>query len=161
MDGRFFLVDYTGGNSTVNAIRNTADGAYFKSDNKPIWNFHGITDIMAAPDGRFLLSCFNGWNPSNDCRMMSLADTRADAARVALAKEVEGLLKAGFKQRAEGELLALLGHADLRIRHRLGGASTVQTALQALAREDLVAREGDRYVVIDSLMREWIARKTF
>ena len=59
---------------------------------------------------------------------------------------------------AEGrELLS----ADLRNRYRLGGASTVQTALQALAREDLVAREGDRYVVVDSLMREWIARKTF
>jgi hypothetical protein len=51
--------------------------------------------------------------------------------------------------------------ADLRTRYRLGGASSVQTALQALAREDLVAREGDRYVVVDSLMREWIARKTF
>ena len=51
--------------------------------------------------------------------------------------------------------------ADLRNRFRLGGASTVQTSLQALAREDLIAREGDRYVVVDSLMREWIARKTF
>jgi uncharacterized protein len=51
--------------------------------------------------------------------------------------------------------------ADLRTRYRLGGASSVQAALQALAREDLVAREGNRYVVVDSLMREWIARKTF
>jgi hypothetical protein len=51
--------------------------------------------------------------------------------------------------------------ADLRNRHRLGGASTVQAALQALIREDLVAREEERYVVVDSLMREWIARKTF
>ena len=51
--------------------------------------------------------------------------------------------------------------ADLRTRYRLGGASTVQTALHALVREDLVAREGDRHVVVDSLMREWIARKTF
>jgi hypothetical protein len=51
--------------------------------------------------------------------------------------------------------------ADLRDRYRLGGASSVQTALQALARQDLVAREGDRYVVVDSLMREWIARRTF
>jgi hypothetical protein len=51
--------------------------------------------------------------------------------------------------------------ADLRARYRLGGASTVQAALQALQREDLIAREGDRYVVVDSLMREWIARKTF
>ena len=59
---------------------------------------------------------------------------------------------------AEGrELLS----ADLRNRYRLGGASTVQTALQALMREDLIAREADRYVVVDSLMREWIARRTF
>jgi hypothetical protein len=59
---------------------------------------------------------------------------------------------------AEGR--EILG-ADLRSRYRLGGASTVQASLLALQREDLVAREGDRYVVVDSLMREWIARKTF
>jgi hypothetical protein len=51
--------------------------------------------------------------------------------------------------------------ADLRDRYRLGGASSVQAALQALVREDLIARETERYVVVDSLMREWIARKTF
>ena len=42
--------------------------------------------------------------------------------------------------------------ADTRTRHRLGGASTVQTALAALIRDDLIAREADgRYVVVDSL----------
>src|SRR5437763_5252120 len=51
--------------------------------------------------------------------------------------------------------------ADTRTRHRLGGASTVQAALVALAREDVIARENDRYVVIDSLLREWLARQTF
>ena len=51
--------------------------------------------------------------------------------------------------------------ADLRERYRLGGASTVQASLQALVREDLIAREQDRYAVVDSLMREWIARRTF
>jgi len=52
--------------------------------------------------------------------------------------------------------------AETRHRHRLGGASTVQTALAALMRQDLVAREPDgRYVVVDSLMREWVARKTY
>jgi hypothetical protein len=51
--------------------------------------------------------------------------------------------------------------ADLRVRYRLGGASTVQAALQALTREDIIARDPGRYWVIDSLMREWIARKTF
>jgi hypothetical protein len=56
------------------------------------------------------------------------------------------------------ELLA----AETRTRHRLGGASSVQASLTALLRQDLVAREDDgRYVVVDSLMREWIARETY
>jgi hypothetical protein len=55
------------------------------------------------------------------------------------------------------ELLA----AEVRTRHRLGGASSVQAALGALVREDLVARDGARYAVVDSLLREWVARRTF
>jgi uncharacterized protein len=51
--------------------------------------------------------------------------------------------------------------ADVRSRYRLSGTSTVQASLGALLREDVIAREGDRYVVVDSLFREWIARKTF
>ena len=51
--------------------------------------------------------------------------------------------------------------ADVRTRHRLGGPSTVQAALGALIRDDIVSREEDRYVVVDSLLREWIARQTF
>jgi hypothetical protein len=51
--------------------------------------------------------------------------------------------------------------ADSRQRHRLGGASTVQYALSALVRDDLISRDGDRYHVVDSLMKEWIARRTF
>jgi hypothetical protein len=49
----------------------------------------------------------------------------------------------------------------VRTRHRLGGASSVQAALAALQREDVITRDGDRWVVVDSLMREWIARRTF
>ena len=51
--------------------------------------------------------------------------------------------------------------ADVRSRHRLGGPSTVQTALAALTRDDVISREGPSYVVVDSLLREWVARKTF
>lgn len=51
--------------------------------------------------------------------------------------------------------------ADTRSRHRLAGASTVQASLAALVREDILAREDTRYVVVDSLMREWIARRTY
>jgi len=50
---------------------------------------------------------------------------------------------------------------DVRERHRLGGASTVQAALGALSRDDVVTRDADRYVVVDSLLREWVARQTF
>jgi hypothetical protein len=55
------------------------------------------------------------------------------------------------------ELLA----SDVRERHRLGGPSTVQAALTALVREEIVAREGNRYAVVDSLLREWVARRTY
>jgi hypothetical protein len=51
--------------------------------------------------------------------------------------------------------------ADVRTRHRLGGPSTVQAALAALVRDDLVTRDADRYTVVDSLLREWVARQTF
>jgi uncharacterized protein len=51
--------------------------------------------------------------------------------------------------------------ADVRLRHRLAGASTVQTALGALVRDDVLAREQGRYTVVDSLFREWVARQTY
>jgi len=51
--------------------------------------------------------------------------------------------------------------ADVRTRHRLGGPSTVQAALAALVRDDVLARDGKRYAVVDSLLREWVARQTF
>ena len=49
----------------------------------------------------------------------------------------------------------------VRTRHRLGGPSTVQASLGALMRDDFVSRVHDKYVVVDSLLREWIARQTF
>ena len=33
--------------------------------------------------------------------------------------------------------------------------------LVALAKQDLVVNEGPKYVVVDSLFREWVARRTF
>ena len=50
--------------------------------------------------------------------------------------------------------------ADVRQRYRLGGPSTVQGSLAALVREDIIARDHQRYVVVDSLLREWVARRT-
>ena len=67
-----------------------------------------------------------------------------------------GVLRALVLEEGRGLL-----SADVRSRYRLGGASSVQAAIGALQKQDVVTREGDRYVVVDSLMREWIARRTF
>jgi hypothetical protein len=51
--------------------------------------------------------------------------------------------------------------ADVRNRYRLAGTSSVQAALAALVKRDIILKEGARYVVTDSLYREWVARRTF
>jgi len=51
--------------------------------------------------------------------------------------------------------------ADVRARHRLPGTSTVQAALAALLRQDIITKDSGRYVTVDSLYREWVARKTY
>jgi len=51
--------------------------------------------------------------------------------------------------------------ADVRSRHRLPGTSTIQAALAALLRQDIITRDTGRYVTVDSLYREWVARKTY
>jgi hypothetical protein len=50
---------------------------------------------------------------------------------------------------------------DVRTRHRLPGTSSVQSSLAALVKQDVVMKQDGRYVVSDSLFREWVARKTF
>lgn len=74
--------------------------------------------------------------------------------RLTLAQR--GVLRALVLEHGE-ELLS----AGVRQRHRLAGASSVQSSLAALVREDIVMRDGARYMLTDSLYREWIARKTF
>lgn len=51
--------------------------------------------------------------------------------------------------------------ADVRTRHRLPGTSTIQAALAALLRQDIITKDDGRYVTVDSLYREWVARKTY
>lgn len=51
--------------------------------------------------------------------------------------------------------------SDVRTRHRLPGTSTIQAALAALLRQDIITKDGARYVTVDSLYREWVARKTY
>jgi hypothetical protein len=89
-------------------------------------------------------------------RLLAEQQTMFEALWQRLTLPQRGVLRAVVLQDGR-ELMS----ADARTRHRLGGPSTVQAALGALLRDDVVARESDRYVVVDSLLREWVARQTF
>jgi hypothetical protein len=89
-------------------------------------------------------------------RLLAEQDTMFEAIWQRLTLAQRGVLRAVVLQSGR-ELLS----SDTRARHRLGGASSIQASLGALVKHDLVMREGPRYVVIDSLLREWVARKTY
>ena len=89
-------------------------------------------------------------------RLLGEHDTLFEGMWQRLTLAQRGALRATVLEEGR-ELLS----ADVRSRYRLSGTSTVQASLGALLREDVIAREGDRYVVVDSLFREWIARRTF
>jgi hypothetical protein len=89
-------------------------------------------------------------------RLLAEQEPMCDALWQRLTLAQRAVLRAVVLQGGR-ELLA----ADTRTRHRLGGASSIQTSLAALVKHDLVLREGGRYMVIDSLLREWVARRTF
>jgi hypothetical protein len=89
-------------------------------------------------------------------RLLNEQETMFEAIWQRLTLAQRGVLRAVVLQGGR-ELLA----ADTRSRHRLGGPSSIQTSLGALVKQDLLLKEGPRYVVVDSLLREWVARKTF
>jgi hypothetical protein len=89
-------------------------------------------------------------------RLLGEQDAMFEAAWQRLTLAQRGALRAAVLEDGR-ELLS----ADVRARYRLSGTSTVQASLAALVREDVLAREGDRYTVSDSLFREWVARRTF
>jgi len=109
-------------------------------------------------------------------------DVRTKGARKATLEDLHGTLtrllseqetifealwqRLTLQQRATLRAVVLQGgrelhSADARSRHRLGGPSTIQKSLAALTKQDVLLKEGPRYVVVDSLLREWVARRTF
>ena len=89
-------------------------------------------------------------------RLLAEQHTLFEASWQRLTLAQRGVLRAVVLEEGQGLL-----SAEVRERHRLGGASSVQYALTSLLRDDFVARDADRYVVVDSLLREWVARRTF
>ena len=89
-------------------------------------------------------------------RMMRQQGTVFEEQWQRLTLAQRGVLRALVLEQGQ-ELLS----ADVRERHRLAGASSVQSSIAALVREDIIMRDGSRYMLTDSLYREWIARRTF
>ena len=89
-------------------------------------------------------------------RLLSEQDTMFEAMWQQLTLAQRAALRAVVLQGGR-ELLS----ADTRARHRLGGPSTIQRSLAALMKQEVLLKEGPQYVVVDSLLREWVARKTF
>jgi hypothetical protein len=89
-------------------------------------------------------------------RLLAEQDTFFEAMWQRLTLAQRAALRAVVLQNGR-ELLS----ADVRARHRLGGPSSVQASLAALMKQDLILKEHQQYVVVDSLLREWVARKTY
>jgi hypothetical protein len=89
-------------------------------------------------------------------RLLAEQDTLFEAVWQRLTLAQRGVLRAVVLQGGR-ELLS----ADVRARHRLAPPSSIQASLAALVKQDLLIKEGPQYVVVDSLFREWVARKTY
>jgi hypothetical protein len=89
-------------------------------------------------------------------RLLAEQETMFEAIWQRLTLAQRAVLRAAVLQDGR-ELLS----ADTRARYRLGGPSSIQASLTALTKQDLITKEGARYVVVDSLLREWVARKTY
>jgi len=88
-------------------------------------------------------------------RLLDQQHTVFEEAWQRLTLSQRGVLRAIVLEEGR-ELLS----AGVRQRHRLAAASSVQSALAALVREDIVMKDQGRYFVNDSLYREWLARRT-
>jgi uncharacterized protein len=89
-------------------------------------------------------------------RLLAEQDTMFESVWQRLTLAQRAVLRATVFQNGR-ELLSV----DVRAKHRLGGPSSIQASLGTLMKQDLILKEGQRYVVVDSLLREWVARKTF
>ncbi len=89
-------------------------------------------------------------------RLLSEQDTMFEAVWQRLTLAQRAVLRAVVLQNGR-ELLS----AATRTRYRLGAPSSIQASIAALMKQDLLLKEGSQYVVVDSLLREWVARRTY
>ena len=112
--GMFFLNEFPSGK--LRGFRAERDGASFKMVDARVLNA-GIMGIGFSwhPDGSLLLADWIGGYPLDGLGAVWRLDVAGAAVRPERV-ETHRLLKAGFAQNTDAELVARLGHADQRVR---------------------------------------------
>ena len=147
--GKMFLCDYNGSaaRTGVYAFGFRPSGASFKIDNlhRFLWGL-SCSDVAFGPDGLYVADWAASWNPAGKGRIYRVYNP-LPVARDAV-QQTKNLLAAGMQDRTNPELIALLAHADRRVRLEAqleladrGGDDTEQLLLET-ARSDsaLMAR---------------------
>jgi quinoprotein glucose dehydrogenase len=112
--GIYLLNEFPSGK--MKGFRVERDGATFKMVDARIVN-DGVMGIGSGwhPDGSLFMADWIGGYPLDELGAVWRIDTK-DTAISPLRAETHRLLKAGFAQRADSELVAQLGHRDQRVR---------------------------------------------
>ena len=116
---RFFLCDFRGssGFSGVRSFRLKPKGAGFEivDSEKTIWNVLA-TDVEFGPNGTLYVSDWvQGWQGIGKGRIYSFENKNGSDAEI--AKQVQTILEKGLSDRADHQLVKLLGHQDRRVRY--------------------------------------------
>lgn len=141
INGSFLMADFPGG---VRHIVVEPDGAWSRVAQGVEMAVSGkdVTDVCWGYDGRVYLSEWGGgWGPNPNGYIFTMTNdaVHADADAAALIAEVQTLFAEGFEQRSDDELIALLGHADQRVRlhaqYEVAKRDGVAEALGAIAQD--------------------------
>jgi putative membrane-bound dehydrogenase-like protein len=130
----FFVSEFNGSPATsrLHAFQLEPKGAGFELGSDTVM-LSGIltTGIAWGPDGSmYLADWIEGWSTKDRGRIWKL-DTPA-TANSPLRAEVASLLKSNFESRSEPDLLALLHHADMRVRQKAQFALAERTSARTL-----------------------------
>lgn len=138
----FFVSAFTGSpaNTRINAFQLEPEGAGFRLARDTVI-LRGIltTGIDVGPDGAlYLADWIDGWDIKRQGRVWKL-DTPSEAGSE-IRRETQQLLASDFANRSEDDLLALLRHADMRVRLKaqfeLAGRVSVESLLNAARQTD-------------------------
>ena len=146
----FFLCDYPGG---IRSFTVEPEGAGYKinlpqdslvnnapdkMDGKLMWDLWPVDVDFGTDGGIYVMDWPNGWEKNNKARLYRLHDSTLDQNQLVL--ETKKLLAEGTDKKSVDELIALLSHADMRVRQaaQFALANKKESAVEALVK---VARQ--------------------